>query len=104
MYAVLPDASSESQDPAVEPATPHRVVSLHMDNDYLVIITTVGVQIWAGGRNRLKLGELVRDQASLLEFGPNINGLWSPSRRQIATLVRARCISQRILKHSGTDG
>lgn len=87
MYAVLPNA--ESQDPAaMEPATPQRVVAMHMDNSYLVIITTVGVQIWAGGRNRLKIGELVRDQASLLECGPNIAGLWSPSRRQIATLVR----------------
>lgn len=88
MYAVLPESS---QDPSISTAdgkiATSSVVALQMDSEYLVVITSKGAQIWAGGKSRVKLGELVRDEASLEECGHNVTGVWSSSRRQLAVLV-----------------
>ena len=56
-------------------------------SDYLVVVTTTAVQLWSGGQQRIKLGELVRDTESLESKGRITKAWWCPSKRVIAAAV-----------------
>ena len=57
-------------------------------SDYLIVVTTTVVQLWSGGQQRIKLGELIRDAESLENDGRNTQAWWCPSKRVIAVAVR----------------
>jgi WD40 repeat protein len=52
-------------------------------SDYLVVVTQTSVQVWSASIHRIKLGELVRDEPSLQQYGVNRRAWWSPSKRTI---------------------
>lgn len=56
-------------------------------SDNLVIVTSTTIQLWNGGQQKIKLGELVRDEDSIEEEGVSIRAWWCPSRRVIAVAV-----------------
>ncbi|KAH7624062.1 hypothetical protein Ndes2526B_g01314 [Nannochloris sp. 'desiccata'] len=57
-------------------------------SDNLVIVTSTTIQLWNGGQQKIKLGELVRDEDSIEEEGVSIRAWWCPSRRVIAVATR----------------
>lgn len=69
---------------------------LHLDQDFFVLVSTESIQVWSGGQQRVRLGVLKRDQASVAEEGLNRRAVWCPSRRLLAVLVR-RCTCFRAL-------
>lgn len=87
MYSAVPEGSQDASIKSADGNPTSSVAALQMDNEFLIVVTSKGAQIWAGGKSRVKLGELVRDEASLSECGYNITGVWSSSRRQLAVLV-----------------
>ena len=64
------------------------VVHLSLNDDYLVVVSTVSVQIWSGDQHRVKLGRLTRDAESIAADGLNRRAVWCGSRRLLAVLVR----------------
>ena len=51
-------------------------------SDNLVVVTSSTIQLWSGGQQKMKLGELVRDQESIEDEGRSIRAWWCPSRRE----------------------
>lgn len=64
------------------------VVHLSLNDDYLVVVSTVSVQIWSGDQHRVMLGQLRRDVGSITSDGLNRRAVWCGSRRLLAVLVR----------------
>lgn len=64
------------------------IVMLHLDSEYCVVISKRAIQVWTGGKNRVKLGQVARDAESMEQLGCNVAGVWSTSRHQLAVLVR----------------
>ena len=56
-------------------------------SDNLVVVTSTTIQLWSGGQQKIKLGELIRDEESIEDEGVNIRAWWCPSRRVIAVAV-----------------
>jgi hypothetical protein len=56
-------------------------------SDNLVLVTSTTIQLWNGGQQKIKLGELVRDEENVEEEGVNSRAWWCPSRRAIAVAV-----------------
>ena len=63
------------------------VVYMHLDNDFLVLVTTYRIQIWTGGQHRVKLGTYTRSADSLRLEGLNKKAYWSSSKKSLAILV-----------------
>ena len=65
------------------------VLHLSLNSDYLVVVSTVSVQIWSGDQHRVMLGHLRRDTESIKADGLNRRAVWCGSRRLLAVLVSA---------------
>ena len=78
------------------------VLHLSLNDDYLVVVSTVSVQIWSGDQHRVMLGHLRRDTESIKADGLNRRAVWCGSRRLLAVLVSARVRQQRVEHLLGT--
>ena len=65
------------------------VIYIHVDHDYLVLVTTSRIQIWTGGQHRVRLGCFSRSLESLRSDGLNKKAHWVSSKRSLAILVGA---------------
>ena len=52
--------------------------------ELLLIVTSIRLQIWSGGKDRIKLGEYLRSRKALEREGVAAAATWSPSKRRIA--------------------
>jgi len=74
------------------------VIHLSLNDDYLVVISTVSIQIWSGDQHRVMLGQLRRDAESITSDGLNRRAVWCGSRRLLAVLVsNSQVLGERIL-------
>lgn len=82
-YSAIPASASGG-----EAGEQEQIVHLHLDGEYCVVLSQRVIQIWTGGKNRVRLGQVVREDDSVEHLGVNIAGVWSTSRHQLAVLVR----------------
>jgi hypothetical protein len=57
--------------------------------ELLAVVTRSALQVWSGGRHRLRLGACARPAASVAEEGVNVCAAWCPTRRIVAVAVSA---------------
>lgn len=81
-------------------ALPSTVVYTSFGGDLLVVVTSTSLQVWSGGQQRLKLGEVVRDEHVTKEEGCITCACWCPSRRVIAVAVGSLAPCPRLLSIS----
>lgn len=62
------------------------IVYLHLDSEYCIVLGKGVIQVWTGGKNRVRLGQVERAADSIEQLGTNIAGVWSSSRHQLAVL------------------
>jgi hypothetical protein len=72
------------------------VVHLSLNDEYLVVVSTVSVQIWSGDQHRVMLGQLKRDAESIAADGLNRRAVWCASRKLLAVLVSSLSTDQRL--------
>jgi len=88
---------------AVQSGNAHEdIVQISFVDNYLVVVSTVCVQIWSGGQHRVRLGQLRRDADSVKSDGLNRQAVWGPSRRLLAVLVRTYTLNVVLLTKFNT--
>lgn len=76
---------------ALEPGSlQEEIVSIVVDHDYFVLVSTSRIQVWTGGQHRVKLGTFTRGHDSIKADGLNRKAFWSSSKRSLAVLVSIR--------------
>jgi hypothetical protein len=64
--------------------TDTQAVYLSAAADLLIVVHPTTIQVWSTGQHRLKLGQLIHDDQSILKHGLNTMACWCPSRRILA--------------------
>lgn len=62
-------------------------IYLHADQEYVIAVTAAAVQVWSGGAQRVRLGEVTLSQEDADSFGTHAAAVWSPERGRLAVLV-----------------
>lgn len=71
--------------------SPHEgYIFLHADQEYVVAVTEVSVQVWAGAQARVRLGQVHLCREDVDAFGTHVAACWSPDRARLAVLVSRR--------------
>lgn len=78
------------------------VIYIAIDQDYFVIVSTSRIQLWTGGRHRVKLGTFTRGEESIRNDGLNRKALWNSSRRNLAVLVSTALIASYLIHQALT--
>jgi hypothetical protein len=81
-------STGDAADGQGEAQGDQEIVFLTLDEEYLVLVTSSGIQIWSGGKQRVRLGKLKRSQASLEAEGCHTRAFWSGRRHLLAVVVR----------------
>eukprot|EP00240_Pyramimonas_obovata_P007213 CAMPEP_0118947194 /NCGR_PEP_ID=MMETSP1169-20130426/45573_1 /TAXON_ID=36882 /ORGANISM="Pyramimonas obovata, Strain CCMP722" /LENGTH=166 /DNA_ID=CAMNT_0006893361 /DNA_START=138 /DNA_END=634 /DNA_ORIENTATION=- len=65
------------------------LVDLQADrhDERIIILTTTTIQVWSAGKQRVKLGEIIRDEESLAQHGSNKQCLVQEKRGQLVVLT-----------------
>ncbi|CAI7744404.1 unnamed protein product, partial [Closterium sp. NIES-53] len=62
-------------------------VHLEISGGLLIVVHLSCIQLWTSGQHRVKLGEFVRDDKSLLEDGGNLHAIWNEAVETLAVLT-----------------